>query len=693
MNKMINKINNIKNPKQKITSLFNKKLELKYKLMMLVMAASLVGISAVSITSYYLLHSVISNQTKNQLQYVKERKATQINNYLQEVKNNSQALTNNRFIQDMIVVFQGAVLAIGTTGTEDTVYSAGYFNVFKIHNERIDKLAKVNKLSGITFVSQNGQVIYTNTDVEGATSKNLLGKNLLKGQLNDSAISTCFQKGKNGLHFVDFSYIKLLDRVISMICVPVHSEFSRVEEGIDSGDTIGVLITEVDRGQIEQITTEHWTPYNERSYIVGADGLPRSSHPNFLRNNNNNFQNIYKNMEKIKNELISFISSNTSLTKDTTKTFYDKENGEGYITSIMQFQPYEKVNWYMVTEAASSIVFKELTNVNIIIFLITFIVLVIMGFVGLWAGKIFSVPIIDVANLLEKRTSELNSLSKMLTDMSNQLSQSAAEQASSTTESVAAMNQMEAMVAQSNDFAHNSQKSTKDVKDKTEEGNKIMAQLSASMDLIRQNNAQLQNISHIINDITKKTNIINEIVFNTKILSFNASIEAARAGQHGRGFAVVAEEVSRLATTSGNAAQEIQDLLDNSKKQVEDIVKNTGSVIIEGHEVALKALNIFKEIALQINDINEHIRGIVQAGVEELDGIKKTSVALHQLDKTAQNNSKVSSDTLIYANQLKELNNKVHTAMNSLEGIILGEANIHHDSKKHSQSQITKHSA
>ena len=55
-------------------------------------------------------------------------------------------------------------------------------------------------------------------------------------------------------------------------------------------------------------------------------------------------------------------------------------------------------------------------------------------------------------------------------------------------------------------------------------------------------------------------------MFKTQLLSFNASIEAARAGQHGRGFAVVAEEVGHLAQTSGKAAEEIRNLLEKQSK-------------------------------------------------------------------------------------------------------------------------------
>src|SRR5690606_3309812 len=63
-------------------------------------------------------------------------------------------------------------------------------------------------------------------------------------------------------------------------------------------------------------------------------------------------------------------------------------------------------------------------------------------------------------------------------------------------------------------------------------------------------NQQLSEIVNSIQEIESKTQIINDIVFQTKLLSFNASVESARAGEHGKGFAVVAEEVGNLASMS-----------------------------------------------------------------------------------------------------------------------------------------------
>ena len=73
----------------------------------------------------------------------------------------------------------------------------------------------------------------------------------------------------------------------------------------------------------------------------------------------------------------------------------------------------------------------------------------------------------------------------------------------------------------------------------------------------------------IIQEIEDKTKAIDEIVFQTKLLSFNASVEAERAGEHGRGFSVVAQEVGNLAQLSGKSAAEINEILKRKYKSGE----------------------------------------------------------------------------------------------------------------------------
>lgn len=81
---------------------------------------------------------------------------------------------------------------------------------------------------------------------------------------------------------------------------------------------------------------------------------------------------------------------------------------------------------------------------------------------------------------------------------------------------------------------------------------------------IERNNTELTKITNMISEINEKTQVINDIVFQTKLLSFNASVEVVRAGEHGKGFAVVAEEVGNLASMSGKASLDISEMLETS---------------------------------------------------------------------------------------------------------------------------------
>lgn len=100
-------------------------------------------------------------------------------------------------------------------------------------------------------------------------------------------------------------------------------------------------------------------------------------------------------------------------------------------------------------------------------------------------------------------------------------------------------------------------------------------QLSASADnlstyLSTISTAQ-SNLTSQVNDSTKILEMINNVAKSTRILGFNAGIEAARSGEHGKGFAVVAKEITKLADQSGDAVNEIRQLLDAMKEKVVEV--------------------------------------------------------------------------------------------------------------------------
>lgn len=107
---------------------------------------------------------------------------------------------------------------------------------------------------------------------------------------------------------------------------------------------------------------------------------------------------------------------------------------------------------------------------------------------------------------------------------------------------------------------------------------------------------EIKEILEVIPLIKKKANIIDEIVFKTQLLSFNASIEAERAGENGRGFSVVAQEIGNLAQTSGSAAADISELIKSSLKKSQQLDLNLRQILFQRKnktEIAEKPNNEF----------------------------------------------------------------------------------------------------
>jgi methyl-accepting chemotaxis protein len=197
-----------------------------------------------------------------------------------------------------------------------------------------------------------------------------------------------------------------------------------------------------------------------------------------------------------------------------------------------------------------------------------------------------------------------------------------------------------------------------------------MERLASSTEAINQANTHLREMVDIIAEISAKTSVINDIVFKTQLLSFNASIEAARAGQHGRGFAVVAEEFGSLAEISGKAAKEIQSLLETSKKHVTELVERTHQRVSDGLLVSKEALAIFNEISRDTTQITKQIQTISEATREQTIGVHQTSTAMSQMDQAAQRSSLLAGDTLRSAAGLSEQSRKLATIMRGLLALV-----------------------
>ncbi|MDD2888165.1 MAG: methyl-accepting chemotaxis protein [Aliarcobacter sp.] len=156
------------------------------------------------------------------------------------------------------------------------------------------------------------------------------------------------------------------------------------------------------------------------------------------------------------------------------------------------------------------------------------------------------------------------------------------------------------------------------------DGEKLANKTTQSMDEI---NTQ-------VNLINEAITVIDQIAFQTNILSLNAAVEAATAGEAGKGFAVVAAEVRNLASRSAEAAKEIKTIVENATKKAN-----------EGKEIANHMIEGYKELNQNISQTINLISDIEMSSKEQLMGIEQINDAVTQLDQQTQQNAAVASQT------------------------------------------------
>ncbi|MBR6250631.1 MAG: cache domain-containing protein [Bacteroidales bacterium] len=211
-------------------------------------------------------------------------------------------------------------------------------------------------------------------------------------------------------------------------------------------------------------------------------------------------------------------------------------------------------------------------------------------------------PIIMNAN-------DVTDSTRQLSNSALALSNSSSRQAAALEEISSSMEEMTANIQQNTDNSLQTNKIAKDV-------DKLVGEMSET------SNKSFNAIKEIADNIES----INELVSQTNILSLNASVEAARAGDQGKGFAVVAKEVGRLAEQTHDTA---------------DGINTTASASI--HEAEL-AYNNVMQIVPKIEQIVSLINEITTASVEQNSGVSQVNSAIADLNRVTQENAAASEE-------------------------------------------------
>jgi len=249
----------------------------------------------------------------------------------------------------------------------------------------------------------------------------------------------------------------------------------------------------------------------------------------------------------------------------------------------------------------------------------------------------------EVLCMVDNTANSLSRNAESLAATSEQLSASSTHQAVSLEETAAAIEEITSTINQTDSRTNQMLEIAKELQQTSKDDNRLAHQTGEAM----------KEIDNATDDIVQAITIIDQIAFQTNILSLNAAVEAATAGEAGKGFAVVAQEVRNLASRSAEAANEIKKLVNFAREKTE-----------EGKFTADKMLESFKFLNDKVSEVTTIVTGVTEATHEQKIGMDQINSAVNQLDKATQENANAAEVVSTKATALSELSSELLSIVN-----------------------------
>jgi methyl-accepting chemotaxis protein len=158
------------------------------------------------------------------------------------------------------------------------------------------------------------------------------------------------------------------------------------------------------------------------------------------------------------------------------------------------------------------------------------------------------------------------------------------------------------------------------------------------------------------------------------MLSFNATLEAERAGEQGKAFGIVAQEVGKLAEISGKASQEIEKLIKDGESKVEEVLAQIQKRVSVGSAVTKDSVAVFNEISKRIEMVNGQIREISDAAKQQDQSAQLVTKSMKEIDQHSVNNAETTKQVTATSDDLKNESQKLNSAVGDLRFLIVGTA-------------------
>ncbi|MFK7822811.1 MAG: methyl-accepting chemotaxis protein [Oligoflexales bacterium] len=393
--------------------------------------------------------------------------------------------------------------------------------------------------------------------------------------------------------------------------------------------------------------------------------------PSYFSNDDNTFtsEDDSRAIEKfIKNSNISgqedSSNSESILTKDWVKKIIDLDTNDIFLKDYKFI--YFSDETALIAEVNYGLLVSSLTFLMLALLMILVVVFMVKKISR--SIEIEALKLVESSESIRKSSRELSKSSKSLADLNS-------EQSDSITLVASSVEQVAAMVKNNLNTSEKSQEVSNLIYETTQGGCQLNSELLDSVDQLSKSNQEIKKLVDIIGKIGEKTQIIDEIVFQTRLLSFNASVEAERAGEHGRGFSVVAQEVSSLAKSSGKASSEIGSIVKNSIKEAQVLTNNNDKKVSLCLDIVNKTSALFEKISESSDLLKSNGEQILAASKEQSLGVSQIADSMSRLDEGTQRNESAAKNNSSEAERLDLIAISLTEIVSRLSLILYGSKN------------------
>gem|GEM_PF-706996 len=266
---------------------------------------------------------------------------------------------------------------------------------------------------------------------------------------------------------------------------------------------------------------------------------------------------------------------------------------------------------------------------------------------------------------------ETNSTMEQVTVNIGKLNDHVERQADAVSQSSAAIEQMLANIRSVTETLTKNEENVKELQESSDTGRSSLQEVAADIQDISKESEGLLEINSVMKNIASQTNL----------LSMNAAIEAAHAGEAGRGFAVVADEIRKLAESSGQQSKTIGTVLKKIKESIDSITWATNNVLnkfedidrgvrtVVEQEGAIRSImeeqshgnRQILQVSGQVNEITQQVKGGSQ---EMLEGSKEVIQESKNLEKTTQEITNGMNEMAVGTDQINKAVNSVNELSN-----------------------------